>query len=268
MLHDLVLLAKKYLDHVFLHFFLICFFGVHVFISACLKLRNANSPLFEEFLQAIAATLLSSQSARDFHSASAVWTPQRSLPLKTCAEILIRLLEDSVSGQSSDHLASGLLVDWCEIIDPEIVQLHPLIQRQLLFRDKLNMSSWDRSLTIGDRRSPSAYLLGLMTHQACWETLQDCLDWLLGHDGEENRYKPEKTRIALFIDEQLLSICKTRWGNVKSFFQLCFVGDYFCPFTCILLAEFKSCFISHSLCVSNLIYYFLFFIKMGSNYEY
>ena len=213
-LHELVLLAKKYLD-CFSRFFLKSVLsGVRVFISACLKLRNSNSPLFEEFLQAIAATLLSSQSTRDFHSASAVWTPQRSLPLKTCAEILIRLLKDSVSGQSSDYLASGLLVDWCEIVDPEIVQLHPLIQRQLLFRDKLEMSSWDRSLISGDQRSPSGYLLGLLTHQACWETLQDCLDWLLGHDGEENRYKQEKAnmkiRIALFINKQLLSICKMR----------------------------------------------------------
>lgn len=147
-------------------------------VKACLKLENAKSSLLEEFLQAIAVTLVSSQEKHDSLCTSTVWTPQRSLPLKTCAEILVRLLNFSNSGQAGDNLASGLLVDWCEIVDPELVQVHPLTQRQLLFRDRSSIPGWDRSLTCSDHRSPSAYLLGLLTHQASWETLQDCLDWL------------------------------------------------------------------------------------------
>lgn len=157
-----------------------------------MKLRKANSPLYEDLIKAITKTLISGRSKEDSESTSAVWTPQQSLPLKTCSEILVKLLEESEGADSShNHLSNGLLVDWYEIVDPEVVQVHPLLQRQLLFRDRESMPSGDRSLTSHEERSPSTYLLGLLTHQACWETLQDCLDWLLGHDGGENRYKQE-----------------------------------------------------------------------------
>ena len=150
-------------------------------------MRKTNSPLFEDLVQAIVETLISGHSRTDSKSASA-WTPQQSLPLKTCSEILVQLLEQSNdSDPSLDHLVSGLLVDWCEIVDPEIVHVHPLLQRMLLFRDRLSMPSCDRSLTSHEERSPSASLLSLLTHRARWETLQDCLDWLLGHNGDENR---------------------------------------------------------------------------------
>lgn len=158
------------------------------FQLACLKLKKANSPLFEDFIKAIITTLISARSRIDSESASAVWTPQQSLPLKTCSEILVQLLKEFEGVDlSRDNLVSGLLVDWYEILDPEVVQVHPLLQRQLLFQDRVSMPSWDRSLTSHEERSPSTYLLGSLTHQARWETLQDCLDWLLGHDREENR---------------------------------------------------------------------------------
>lgn len=158
------------------------------FQSACLKLKKTNSPLFEDFIKAIITTLICARSRQDSESATAVWTPRQSLPLKTCSEILVQLLKEFESiDPSRDNLASGLLVDWYEILDPEVVQVHPLLQRQLLFQERVSMPSWDRSLTSHEERSPSTYLLGSLTHQACWETLQDCLDWLLGHDGEENR---------------------------------------------------------------------------------
>lgn len=158
------------------------------FQLACLKLKKANSPLFEDFIKTIITTLISARSRKDSESATAIWTPQQSLPLKTCSEVLVQLLKEfERMDPSRGNLSSGLLVDWYEILDPEVVQVHPLLQRQLLFQDRVSMPSWDRSLTSHEERSPSTYLLGSLTHQACWETLQDCLDWLLGHDREENR---------------------------------------------------------------------------------
>lgn len=158
------------------------------FQLACLKLKKANSPLFEDFIKTIITTLISARSRKDSESATAIWTPQQSLPLKTCSEVLVQLLKEFEGmDPSRGNLSSGLLVDWYEILDPEVVQVHPLLQRQLLFQDRVSMPSWDRSLTSHEERSPSTYLLGSLTHQACWETLQDCLDWLLGHDREENR---------------------------------------------------------------------------------
>lgn len=168
--------------------FLAWFNTLFLFNLACLKLKKANSPLFEDFIKAITTSLISGRSRQDSEAATTVWTPQQSLPLKTCSEILVKLLEESEgTNPSRDNLVSGLLVDWYEIVDPEVVQVHPLLQRQLLFRDRVSMPSWDRSLTSHEERSPSTYLLGSLTHQACWETLQDCLDWLLGHNGGENR---------------------------------------------------------------------------------
>ena len=189
------------------------------FFVACLKLKIANSPLLEDFIQAIATTLISSHNGQHSKSAPAVWTPQQFIPLKTCSEILVQLLGGSNdTGASRDHLADGLLVDWCEIVDPEVVHVHPLLQRQHLFRDRLSMPSWDRSLTSREERSPSAYLLGLLTHQACWETLQDCLDWLLAHNGEENRYKViETTEMSDNNTEQRFDVFMTPLSssNVK-----------------------------------------------------
>ena len=73
-------------------------------------------------------------------------------------------------------------------MDPEVVHVHPLLQRQLLFRDRASVPGWDRSLTNREERSPSGYLLGLLTHQASWDTMQDCLDWLLGQGDSWNRF--------------------------------------------------------------------------------
>lgn len=158
------------------------------FQLACLNLKKANSPLFEDFIKAIITTLISARNRKDSESATAIWTPQQSLPLKTCSEILVQLLKEFEGmDPSRDNLSSGLLVDWYEILDPEVVQVHPLLQRQLLFQDRVSVPNWDRSLTSHEERSPSTYLLGSLPHQARWETLQDCLDWLLGHDREENR---------------------------------------------------------------------------------
>jgi len=142
----------------------------------------------EDFIKAIITNLISARNRIDSESATTIWTPQQSLPLKTCSEILVQLLKEFEGiDPSRDNLVSGLLVDWYEILDPEVVNVHPLLQRQLLFQDRVIMPNWDRSLTSHEERSPSTYLLGSLTHHARWETLQDCLDWLLGHDREEKR---------------------------------------------------------------------------------
>lgn len=190
-----------------------------LFNLACLKLKEANSPLYEDFIKAITKTLISSRIKKDSDSNTAVWTPQQSLPLKTCSKILVKLLEESDGTDSSrDHLSNGLLVDWYEIVDPEIVHVHPLLQRQLLFQDRESMPSGDRSLTGHEERSPSKYLLSLLAHQACWETLQDCLDWLLGQNDRGNRYELEN-------QESARSCLKTKSRNNKLVSESCYPAN-------------------------------------------
>lgn len=62
------------------------------------------------------------------HSADVPWHSLQSLPLQTCVQILTILVQDDCT------LNKGLLVDWLETLDAEIVDVHPLIQRQMLFR--------------------------------------------------------------------------------------------------------------------------------------
>ena len=117
----------------------------------------------------------------------------RSLPHRNCVEILTKLLSDGDAesqgvGQCLSALQCGLAVDWYEMFEPEVVNVHPLQQRQLLFNDRSSTSGDSRLLTTA--QSPNLYLLALLTHQTSWSTLQDTLDWLLTVEtGNRKRYK-------------------------------------------------------------------------------
>ncbi|XP_057603817.1 integrator complex subunit 1 isoform X2 [Hippopotamus amphibius kiboko] len=79
---------------------------------------------------------------------------------------------------------SGLLVDWLELLDPEVVGSCPDLQQRLLF---------SRSKGKG-RPGPQVpsfrpYLLALLTHQSSWSTLHQCIRTLLGKN-REHRFDP------------------------------------------------------------------------------
>ncbi|XP_048186404.1 integrator complex subunit 1 isoform X1 [Perognathus longimembris pacificus] len=81
--------------------------------------------------------------------------------------------------------ASGLLVDWLEMLDPEVVSSCPDLQRRLLF---------SRRKGKGHSQAPSfrPYLLALFTHQSSWSTLHRCIHVLLGKSREQ-RFDPSAT---------------------------------------------------------------------------
>ena len=71
---------------------------------------------------------------------------------------------------------AGLLVDWLESLDPELVQTSPELQQKLLFsRCLLKMPG------SGARRERSCqpYLLTMLTHQASWASLRKTVDCVL-----------------------------------------------------------------------------------------
>ncbi|XP_063564406.1 integrator complex subunit 1 isoform X2 [Gorilla gorilla gorilla] len=78
--------------------------------------------------------------------------------------------------------SSGLLVDWLEMLDPEVVSSCPDLQHRLLF-------SWRKGK--GQAQVPSfrPYLLTLFTHQSSWPTLHQCIRVLLGKSREQ-RFDP------------------------------------------------------------------------------
>uniref|UniRef100_A0A8C4MYX8 Integrator complex subunit 1 n=1 Tax=Equus asinus asinus TaxID=83772 RepID=A0A8C4MYX8_EQUAS len=71
---------------------------------------------------------------------------------------------------------SGLLVDWLEMLDPEVISTCPDLQQKLLF---------SRSKVPSFR----PYLLALLTHQSSWSTLHQCIRILLGKHREQ-RFDP------------------------------------------------------------------------------
>uniref|UniRef100_A0A8C4PU53 Integrator complex subunit 1 n=1 Tax=Equus asinus asinus TaxID=83772 RepID=A0A8C4PU53_EQUAS len=69
---------------------------------------------------------------------------------------------------------SGLLVDWLEMLDPEVISTCPDLQQKLLF-------SRSKGKGHPGPQVPSfrPYLLALLTHQSSWSTLHQCIRILL-----------------------------------------------------------------------------------------
>ncbi|XP_035145703.3 integrator complex subunit 1 isoform X2 [Callithrix jacchus] len=78
--------------------------------------------------------------------------------------------------------SSGLLVDWLEMLDPEVVSSCPDLQHRLLFSQRKGKGQ-------AQVLSFRPYLLALFTHQSSWPTLHQCIRVLLGKSREQ-RFDP------------------------------------------------------------------------------
>lgn len=76
-------------------------------------------------------------------------------------------------------------MDWLEILDPEIVHVDPLLERDALFMDRLGIDSAGHAETTN---TPASYLRALLSHQSSDRTLFDCIEWLLSVDVKSSRY--------------------------------------------------------------------------------
>jgi len=90
---------------------------------------------------------------------------------------------------------AGLLVDWLELLDPEVIALCPDVEQQLLFAQR---ESGDTSVTSGDVSSSvsasvhrrgfnQSYLLALVTHQCNWSTIRQCVRLLVDNAHDTHR---------------------------------------------------------------------------------
>uniref|UniRef100_A0A8B9YS01 Integrator complex subunit 1 n=2 Tax=Bos mutus grunniens TaxID=30521 RepID=A0A8B9YS01_BOSMU len=146
-------------------------------ISKVLRsLIEARSPHLEELLAAL------------FSTASAV---PPSGPVAVVSSLLLPEKEEPLAPgkQEADKAmllgpCSGLLVDWLEMLDPEVVGSCPDLQQRLLF-------SRGKGKGHPGPQVPSfrPYLLALLTHQSSWSTLHQCIRILLGR-GREQRFDP------------------------------------------------------------------------------
>ncbi|XP_076072548.1 integrator complex subunit 1-like isoform X1 [Mytilus galloprovincialis] len=120
----------------------------------------------------------------------------------------------SILHRENTHLTKGmstLLVDWLELLDPEIVQLVPELQQQLLFAQQQTTSeitspSGQSQVTSPDSRS---FLLALLTHQTSWSSLHQCIHTVLKRDLI-NSYNPTAVLDFLWACLQIPKIWRGR----------------------------------------------------------
>ncbi|XP_049759647.1 integrator complex subunit 1 isoform X1 [Elephas maximus indicus] len=147
-------------------------------------LIEVQSPHLEELLAVLFAT------PTDPASACAA-----SRPVAVVSALLLQEEEEpaapgtpAVEGCSSEAVrlgpSSGLLVDWLEMLDPEVIGSCPDLQQRLLF--SRNKGKGHASPQVPSFRP---YLLALLTHQSNWSTLHRCIRILLGK-SREHRLDP------------------------------------------------------------------------------
>ncbi|XP_058148461.1 integrator complex subunit 1 isoform X1 [Dasypus novemcinctus] len=144
-------------------------------------LVEVRSPYLEELLAVL-------------FSATAGSTPASpaARPVAVVSSLLLQDKEEPLGQRDGDGCSaeavqlgpcSGLLVDWLEMLDPEVIGSCPDLQQRLLF--------WNKGAGCASPQGPSfrPYLLALLTHQSSWPTLHQCIRFLLCK-GREQRCDP------------------------------------------------------------------------------
>ncbi|XP_004688404.1 PREDICTED: integrator complex subunit 1 isoform X2 [Condylura cristata] len=142
-------------------------------------LIEVRSPYLEELLTALFTATSAFPASRPIMVVSSLLLQEKEPPAsgeqdaKACSPEALRL-----------GPCSGLLVDWLEMLDPEVVGSCPDLQQRLLF-------SRSKGKGHPGPQVPSfrPYLLALLTHQSNWSTLHQCIRILLGRNREQ-RFDP------------------------------------------------------------------------------
>ncbi|XP_041085544.1 integrator complex subunit 1-like isoform X1 [Polyodon spathula] len=95
-------------------------------------------------------------------------------------ETPVKMEADAGSMEMANTVSSsGLLIDWLELLDPEVLSVCPDLQQRLLF-------AWNKGKGNMGAQTPSyrPYLLALLTHQSNWTTLHQCISILLSKQRE------------------------------------------------------------------------------------
>ncbi|XP_075851349.1 integrator complex subunit 1 isoform X1 [Microcebus murinus] len=146
-------------------------------------LIEVRSPHLEELLAALCSA--TTEAASPFPA---------SKPIVVVSSLLLQEEEPPAPGkQGTDGgsleamqlgPSSGLLVDWLEMLDPEVVSSCPDLQQRLLFSRRKGKGPAGAQVP-----SFRPYLLALFTHQSSWSTLHRCIHVLLGKSREQ-RFDP------------------------------------------------------------------------------
>ncbi len=80
----------------------------------------------------------------------------------------------------------GLLLDWLDLLDPEMISACPALQQRMMFGREQQRDRSDGD----DSRKPGSgqpYLLALLTHQSSWSSLQNCINTLLREESNQQQ---------------------------------------------------------------------------------
>uniref|UniRef100_A0A3B3QNR6 Integrator complex subunit 1 n=1 Tax=Paramormyrops kingsleyae TaxID=1676925 RepID=A0A3B3QNR6_9TELE len=136
----------------------------------------ARSPYLEELLSLLMTVGMETGAASTVGPVAMV----TSMLLQETEESAVKMEVDSNNSEvTTAGSASGLLVDWLELLDPEVTSICPDIQQKLLFA--LNKGKGSQA-GLGPSYRP--YLLALLTHQSNWSTLHQCIGALLSKQKE------------------------------------------------------------------------------------
>ncbi|XP_045432794.1 integrator complex subunit 1 isoform X2 [Pipistrellus kuhlii] len=178
-------------------------------ISKVLRgLIAVRSPHLEELLTAL------------FSAASVLPAPR---PVAVVSSLLLQEEEPPAAGQQDAAGSSleavrlgpcsGLLVDWLETLDPEVIGSCPDLQQRLLFSRSKGLPGFLPPQGKGPPgpQVPSfrPYLLALLTHQSNWSTLHQCIRVLLGKN-REHRFDPSASLDFLWACIHVPRICQGR----------------------------------------------------------
>nr|XP_015215216.1 PREDICTED: integrator complex subunit 1 isoform X1 [Lepisosteus oculatus]XP_015215217.1 PREDICTED: integrator complex subunit 1 isoform X1 [Lepisosteus oculatus]XP_015215218.1 PREDICTED: integrator complex subunit 1 isoform X1 [Lepisosteus oculatus] len=140
-------------------------------------LIEVKSPYLEELLALLMTVGMETGAANPGTGPVAM---VNSLLLQECEEASVKAESDSSTSDVTKTVnSSGLLIDWLELLDPEVISVLPDLQQRLLF-------SWNKSKGNAGAQIPSyrPYLLALLTHQSNWTTLHHCISFLLSKHKE------------------------------------------------------------------------------------
>uniref|UniRef100_A0A8C5R0A5 Integrator complex subunit 1 n=1 Tax=Leptobrachium leishanense TaxID=445787 RepID=A0A8C5R0A5_9ANUR len=145
-------------------------------------LTETKSLYLEEFLAVLLSVTIETSSRFTATGPVAIVC---SLLLQEREEVLGKKGTESCSSEAvRSSPSSGLLIDWLDLLDPEVISSCPDLQQRLLFSsNKVKAHSGSQALSF------RPYLLALLTHQSNWTTLHQCIGILLSKQREQ-RFDP------------------------------------------------------------------------------
>uniref|UniRef100_A0A672MNH3 Integrator complex subunit 1 n=1 Tax=Sinocyclocheilus grahami TaxID=75366 RepID=A0A672MNH3_SINGR len=146
-------------------------------ISVLQGLMEVKSPYLEELLSLLMT--IGTETGATGNTAGPV-AMVISLLLQETEERGVKIEVDSkITESKKPGSCSGLLVDWLELLDPEVTSVCSDLQQKLLFAQNKAKSG----VSVAPSYRP--YLLALLTHQSNWSTLHQCISSLLNKHRDQ-----------------------------------------------------------------------------------